>query len=165
MPEEVHPTDQEPPASIQHIITSISPRRRRDREGDSPKPHSANNGNGQNPGHITTTTNPYPQHTSNVSYPANQSAPVMNFLRPTAQSSQNPVIQTYIRTSCDWCADEDQIPKYNTGRSWKQHGFIWYVVLLLFTLLFGLAILCPFHSPSLHKIQCANVFFQVRALR
>ena len=59
--------------------------------------HSANNGNGQHPAHITTATNPYPpQHPSNVSYPANQSAPVMSTLRPPAQNSQNQVIQTHI---------------------------------------------------------------------
>ena len=80
--------------STHHL--SINQRRRSDREGDSPRPHSANNGNGQNPAHITTTTNQYPQHPSNVSYPANQSAPVMNSLRPPAQSGQNTVIQTHI---------------------------------------------------------------------
>ena len=64
-----------------HHHLDIKRRRRSDREGDSPRPHSANNGNGQNPGHVTTTANPYPpQHHSNVSYPANQLAPVMNSL-------------------------------------------------------------------------------------
>ena len=80
-----------------HHHLNINQRRRSDREGDSPRPHSSNNGNGQNPAHITTTTNTYPpQHPSNVSYPANQSAPVMNSLRPPAQSGPNPVIQTHI---------------------------------------------------------------------
>jgi hypothetical protein len=59
-----------------HHHLNINQRRRSDREGDSPRPHSAINGNGQNPGHITTTTNPYPpQHPSNISYPANQNIP------------------------------------------------------------------------------------------
>ena len=78
----------------QHYLTIQ--RRRSDREDDPPRLHSPNNTNGH-PGHITTATNPYPpQHTSNVSYPANQSAPVMNSLRAPAQTSQNQVIQTHI---------------------------------------------------------------------
>ena len=102
-----------------HHHLDINQPRQIDREDDSPRPHSANNGNGQHPAHIMTVTNPYtPQHPYNVSYPANQSAPVMSSLRPPAQNSQNQVIQTHIfRTSCDWCADEeDQVPKYDTGR-------------------------------------------------
>ena len=79
-----------------HHHLNINQRRRSDRDDDSPRPHSANNSNGH-PGHITTATNPYPpQHPSNVSYPANQSAPVMSSLRAPAQNSQNQVIQTHI---------------------------------------------------------------------
>jgi hypothetical protein len=82
--------------STHHHHLNIDQRRQSDREDDSPRPHSANNSNGH-PGHITTATNPYsPQHPSNVSYPANQLAPVMNSLRAPAQSSQNQVIQTHI---------------------------------------------------------------------
>ena len=82
--------------STHHHHLNIDQRRRSDREDDSPRPRSANNSNGH-PGHITTATNPYPpQHPSNVSYPANQSAPVMNSLRAPAQSSQTQVIQTHI---------------------------------------------------------------------
>lgn len=81
--------------SPHHHQLNINQRRRTEREGESPRPHSANNDNGH-PGHISTATNPYPQHPSNVSYPANQSAPVMNSLRQPTQSSQNQVIQTHI---------------------------------------------------------------------
>lgn len=82
--------------SPHHHHLTINQRRRSEREDDSPRPHSANNSI-VHPGHITTTTNPYPpQHPSNVTYPANQSAPAMSSLRAPAQSSQNQVIQTHI---------------------------------------------------------------------
>ena len=94
---EEHLMDQEPPASIQHIITSISTSIVEVIEKmilrDLIQPTMAT-GSIQL---ITTATNPYPpQHPSNVSYPANQSAPVMSSLRPPAQNSQNQVIQTHI---------------------------------------------------------------------
>src|SRR5271169_12215 len=86
--------------SPHHHHLSTNHRRRSEREGDSPRPHSANYINGH-PGHITTAMNPYPpRHPSgNVSYPANQSAPAMNLLRAPAQRRQNMVIQTHICTS------------------------------------------------------------------
>ena len=88
------PMEELPTSISQHYLTIQC--RQSDREDDPPRPHPANNTNGH-PGHITTPTDPYPpQHTSNVSYPANQATPVMNSLRAPAQTSQNQVIQTHI---------------------------------------------------------------------
>ncbi|KAF8815492.1 hypothetical protein BYT27DRAFT_7249155 [Phlegmacium glaucopus] len=82
--------------SPHHHHLGINQRRRNERDGDSPRPQTANNNN-LHPGHITPATNPYPpQHPSNITYPANQSAPVMSSLSAPAQSSQNQVIQTHI---------------------------------------------------------------------
>jgi hypothetical protein len=57
-------------SAAQHHHLNFIQRRRTDQEGDSPRPHSANNDNGQqHPAHITTATNPYPpQLPSNVSF-------------------------------------------------------------------------------------------------
>jgi hypothetical protein len=161
--------------STHHL--NINQRRRSDREGDSPRPHSANNGNGQNPGHITTTTNPYPpQHPSNVSYPANQSAPVMNSLRPPAQTGQNPVIQTHIFAPVVTGAPTKKTKFPNTiqagpGSGTGLPGMSFCFCSPFSILLFGLAMIYPINFyQSLFSIwdsiiQCANVFFQVRALR
>jgi len=79
-----------------HHHHNINHRRRTEREGDSPRPHSANNNN-IHPSHVTMATNSYPpQHPPNATYPATQSAPAMSSLRAPAQSSQNQVIQTHI---------------------------------------------------------------------
>jgi hypothetical protein len=168
-----------------HHHLNINQRRRSDREGDSPRPHSANNGNGQNPGHITTTTNPYPpQHPSNVSYPANQSAPVMNSLRPPAQNVQNQVIQTHIFAPVVTGAPTKKTKFPNTiqagpGNGAGLPGMSFYFCSHFSFLLFGLAMFsaqicpiippvilcspienfCPIRSPSLHIIQCTNMFF------
>ena len=83
-------------AGAPYLDLNMNHRRRSEREGDSSRPIPASNINGH-PAHLTTATNPYPQHSSSsVSYPANQSAPAMSSLRAPAQSSQNPVIQTHI---------------------------------------------------------------------
>ena len=57
---------------------NINRQRRREREADSLRPIPASNIDGH-PAHLTTATNPYPQHSSSgVSYPINQSAPAMS---------------------------------------------------------------------------------------
>jgi hypothetical protein len=129
-----------------HHHLNINQRRRSDREGDSPRPHSANNGNGQNPAHMSTTTSPYPpQHPSNVSYPANQSAPVMNSLRPPAQGGQNPVIQTHIFAPVVTGAPTKKTKFPNTIQTGPGSGP-------------GLPGMSFYFFPSLNLIQCANLF-------
>jgi hypothetical protein len=138
-----------------HHHLNINQRRRSDREGDSPRPHSANNGNGQNPAHITTTMNPYPpQLPSNVSYPANQLAPVMNSLRPPPQSGQNRVIQTHIFAPVVTGAPTKKTKFPNTiqagpGSGAGLPGMSFYCCSFFSTLLFGRAMLLPYNSTHL----------------
>ena len=152
-----------------HHHLNINQRRRSEREGDSPRPHSANNGNGQNPAHMTTATNPYPpQHPSNVSYPANQSAPVMNSLRPPAQSGQNQVIQTHIFAPVVTGAPTKKTKFPNTiqagpGGGAGLPGMSFYFSLLSF-LLFGLAMspaqISPISPPiNLFYLRTSDLMF------